>query len=651
MFTEEHEMSKFQVVWDILIRARILIVGVCLAVLPWVGSFYFCSDSPNSNPAANSALPDKPTFARETPPHLFPGGNAVRSISDCDSQPWPIIAVDFPAQPAEQPSAVNGPVLADPVQTESMESAYTPPVGVVAENSFEESPADALPPLWMPKEMPPAERMADGNDGFAVQLPNQQVEAQQPNQQRVQPPNQQEIIAPNQQMYSSTEYVAKDESSPELTASETVREYNNSAAESVQVVQDSIVEKDLKAPANDQENTYPSTEHFMAKKAVKKDIGVRSEQLESIAKQADRQTRHGFELAGRGAYYAARSEFISSLRLVAQGLDTDGQTNIHGKSLAAGLTALKEAEDFIPSGSRLEADLDLPAIIANHTTQAMKSADKSTITTLTALKGYFTYAQEQLAQAAGNEAAGSMALRGMGKLHEELAKRQASDVKAAGQKAVVFYQASLKVYPQNFMAANDLGVMLARNGNTEDARKILEYSCSLSNQSTVWSNLAAVYERLGQADKARQAQQKVLIARQTEEMNRQQKMVAENGMVRWVDEGTFSQAKSTSGIPQLSPTRPAVAVNQVPQQAPAAPMSITGIPQSAITQRSTAMQPMQSPRSAFSPFMQNQYQTTKSFPETQQTSSNINNSMPTMRPASQGAATGRLPATPYDWRR
>ena len=52
----------------------------------------------------------------------------------------------------------------------------------------------------------------------------------------------------------------------------------------------------------------------------------RSEQLEQVAQQADRQTRHGFELAGRGAYFAARSEFIGALRLVAEGLDTEQKT-------------------------------------------------------------------------------------------------------------------------------------------------------------------------------------------------------------------------------------------------------------------------------------------------------------------------------------
>ena len=90
-------------------------------------------------------------------------------------------------------------------------------------------------------------------------------------------------------------------------------------------------------------------------------------------------------------------------------------------------------------------------------------------------------------------------MRGLGKLNEELAGEKGPGTKAAGPKAIVFYQAALMVCPQNFMAANDLGVMFARNGNYDDARKMLEYSLSLNKQSTVWHNLAVVYESLGWA--------------------------------------------------------------------------------------------------------------------------------------------------------
>ena len=142
-----------------------------------------------------------------------------------------------------------------------------------------------------------------------------------------------------------------------------------------------------------------------------------SEQLEKTAVQTDQQVRHGFELANRGAYYAARAEFIAGLRLLAQALDAERHTTNHSRALSAGLTALKEAGDFLPSGGKLEADLDLPTIVASHRTPVLKNTAMENLVPLVALKSYFTFAQEQLSAAAGHEVAGSMALYALGKLH------------------------------------------------------------------------------------------------------------------------------------------------------------------------------------------------------------------------------------------
>jgi len=271
---------------------------------------------------------------------------------------------------------------------------------------------------------------------------------------------------------------------------------------------------------------------------------VRSEQLEDIARQADRQTRHGFELAGRGAYFAARAEFIAALRLLAQGLDAEQQTALHSQSLAAGLTALKEAEDFLPKGSHIEADLDLSAIIGSHRTPVLKDADLKALTPLLALQCYFTFAQEQLAAAAGHEVAGSMALRGLGKLHTSLAGNKAMHVRAGEPKAMAFFQAALLVSPQNYMAANDLGVLLAQCGNYAQARGVLEHSLSICPQSIGWHNLAVVYQRLGQLELARRADWQAEVARRAEAARLSARQGPPPQPVRWVDPQTFAQTPS-----------------------------------------------------------------------------------------------------------
>ncbi len=279
----------------------------------------------------------------------------------------------------------------------------------------------------------------------------------------------------------------------------------------------------------------------------------RSEQLELIARQADRKTLHGFELAGRGAYFAARAEFLGALKLIADGLDTEQKTDAHGRALATALTALKEAEDFLPDGSRTEAELDLPRIIAAHDTPVLKN-ETGKITAMTATRCYLTFAQEQFAAAAGREVAGSMALRALGKLYDDLAAKKSPSVAAAAPKAIVYYQAALLVFPENYMAANDLGVMLARSGNYLSARKMLEYSVSLSRQSTTWRNLAVVYRQLGQTALAARAEREEAACEQVDVARRRALSLAANAPVRWVDPQTLSQ--TSSGAPILPGAAP-----------------------------------------------------------------------------------------------
>lgn len=167
---------------------------------------------------------------------------------------------------------------------------------------------------------------------------------------------------------------------------------------------------------------------------------------------------------------------------------------------------------------------------------------------MTALKCYFTFAQEQLASAGGREVAGSMALHALGKLHNALAQKKGAAVVAPGSKAMVFYQAALLVYPSNYMAANDLGVLLAQSGNYADARAMLEHSLSLCRQATGWQNLAVVYGQLGQTALAVRAGRQATLLRQTEIARRQAAAASANEVVRWVDPQTFAQTSTNTRV-------------------------------------------------------------------------------------------------------
>jgi len=289
-------------------------------------------------------------------------------------------------------------------------------------------------------------------------------------------------------------------------------------------------------------------------------VAQRSPQLESIAQEADRHSRRAFELAARGANFAARAEFITALRLLAQGLDAERHTSVHSRALSAGLAALDEAEDFLPGGRRLDADASVAEIVRGHRTPALQGIETARIAPLEAMQCYLTFAQEQLALAAGGEVAGSMALHGLGKLHGTLAAQSAAPLKAAHSKAVVCYQAALLAMPGNYLASNDLGVLLARGGQFREARIALEHSLSLRPQSAGWHNLAVVYRQLGQTDLARRAEHLMQLAQQSEAATRGGK--TPTGLaVEWVDGATFAQSfADTPAARQPLPARPSPAV-------------------------------------------------------------------------------------------
>jgi len=239
--------------------------------------------------------------------------------------------------------------------------------------------------------------------------------------------------------------------------------------------------------------------------------------LHAVELEAARHIRRGIDLAGRNAYFSARSEFIEALKIVTQALDAREQKNSHSEALAAGLQALEESDDLVPQGSTVPSEMDLELIVAAHRTPIFKGEDAAMlaeVSPLTARQRYYTFAQSQLAAAVDQQRSGSMALYLLGKIETALAERNPSRHKTARYKAIVLHQAALMVDGENFMAANELGVLLAHFGNYQLARNVLLHSLRLSAQPAAWHNLAVVYERLGEPSEAGRARrQATLLAR------------------------------------------------------------------------------------------------------------------------------------------
>ncbi len=277
--------------------------------------------------------------------------------------------------------------------------------------------------------------------------------------------------------------------------------------------------------------------------------------MQAVTQQADRLIEHGMSLASRGALYAARVEFIQALRMITQALDTLKGTTEHSRSLARGMQALEEADDFVPRGTQLEGNLNLSAIVVVHKTPVLHDEDLSDMTPLVALQRYYTYAQDQFAKACGGEPVASRALYGIGKLHTELGGQSGDASRLNGPKAMAFHQAALIVEPKNHRAANELGVLLARYGQLDEARNVLLQSLRTKQLPEAWHNLAVVHKRLGETDLADRAEYEYQLATGREKADPSN----DGNPVRWVEPQTFVRMSPrndedfTVAAPQLVP--------------------------------------------------------------------------------------------------
>jgi Flp pilus assembly protein TadD len=293
--------------------------------------------------------------------------------------------------------------------------------------------------------------------------------------------------------------------------------------------------------------------------------GQRAPHMATVLDQANLHNAQGFDLANRGAFFSARAEFIQSLRLLSQGLDVESDTTQYSQALAAGLRALKEAEDFDPRGSRLESDLNLADLINTHRTPVLKGTNIADVSPPLALGAYYTYAQQQFATAVAGESVGSLALHALGKLHGVLATQKLPAMAALEPKAIVFHGAALIAAPDNYVAANDLAVLLAKAGRYQDAKNLLLKSVSLSPQPATWHNLAVVHERLGENALAQAANKEAQAGVGTSQNVNTPALMALQS-VRWVNPTTFANATQPStevsqppaaAAPTVAETKPA----------------------------------------------------------------------------------------------
>jgi tetratricopeptide (TPR) repeat protein len=258
----------------------------------------------------------------------------------------------------------------------------------------------------------------------------------------------------------------------------------------------------------------------------------------------------GFSLGDKSAVYAARTEFIQALRTIAQAVDAqvglapqDPQSC--SMALVRGLQALTEADDFAPSGSQLDGNLNLSAIIDAHRTPACKQHEPAS--QLAALQAYLDYARGELQRASAASPVASQALTGLGKSYTVSTEK--SQGRLAPAKAMVFHQAAVATDARNHLSANELGVLLARHGQWEPAKQLFLQSLRVQPDLATWQNLAGVHRELGERELAELAEHECELLR-AQSSDAAAPTIDGKPTVQWVDPKAFA-GPPEDGLPAL----------------------------------------------------------------------------------------------------
>ncbi len=232
--------------------------------------------------------------------------------------------------------------------------------------------------------------------------------------------------------------------------------------------------------------------------------------------------RYGLDLAERGAVYSAQQEFIQALRLLATDLDLPTGTRDHEAALDAGVRAIDS--------------LDTSAVAA-----IQAGAEPSS--RVSAMQRQLFQAQERLVFGVGCRPTASMALYLLGQSQTAAVGETPEEKALAGPKAIALYQAALAVDPANCLAANELGTLFVKYGRFEEAERVLAHGVAVAPHPAMWHNLVVVYERMGNAAAARnaQAQCDALIAARRAKGENMDPLAAHGvaAKIRWTDVAEF----------------------------------------------------------------------------------------------------------------
>ena len=210
-------------------------------------------------------------------------------------------------------------------------------------------------------------------------------------------------------------------------------------------------------------------------------------------------TKQGKALATRGAYFAAREEFMNALMIVAQSNDRESGNRAYTTSLLAGFTALKESDDFATTVQRREHSRNLKLVVASHETKAIQPNQFDSLSFNKASEAYCQFAQARIEQAIGESKAASSALFHLSRILSTAPGLRGDPGVLGDNSKRAILLASLTADPKNYEAANELGVLFYKEAWYKPAAHWFSMAVEYSGGRQVfWQNLAAAHSRLAE---------------------------------------------------------------------------------------------------------------------------------------------------------
>ena len=210
-------------------------------------------------------------------------------------------------------------------------------------------------------------------------------------------------------------------------------------------------------------------------------------------------TSQGKALATRGAYFAAKEEFINALMMIAESNDRVFSNRAYTSSLTSGLTALKESEDFATTPQRRDHSRNLKLVLASHETKVIDPNHVDGLSFSKASEIYCQFAQVQIEQAIGQSDAGSSALFYLSRLLSAAPEIRGAPAVSGDNVKRATLLASLTANPSNFEAANELGVLFYSEAWYKPAAHWFTSAVRTSGGNKLfWQNLAQSHARIAE---------------------------------------------------------------------------------------------------------------------------------------------------------